>query len=80
MSKFDFLTTLNNKIKLLFQLSKKDLLNETIIISNREGFDYGQKDSTNGKSIIMFMINKTEKKKPRQAKKTSVSLTVLSDT
>ena len=32
-------------------------------------FDYGYKDSSNGKSIINFMINKTEEK-PTQAKKT----------
>ena len=52
---------MNNKIKLLFQLIEKVLLNETIITSNREVFDYEHKDSTNGKSIINFMINKTEK-------------------
>ena len=57
LSKFSFLiSSSNNKIKLLFQLGEKVLLNETIIISNREVFDYGHKDSTNGKSIINFMI------------------------
>ena len=69
MSKSNFLTALNNKIKLLIQLREKILLNETIIISNREVFDYRHKDSTNGKSIINFIVNKKEKK-PRQAKKT----------
>ena len=69
MSKSNFLTALNNKIKLLIQLREKTLLNETIIISNSEVFDYGHKNSTNGKSIINFIINKKEKK-PRQAKKT----------
>ena len=53
---------MNNKIKLLFQLTEKVLLNETIILSNREVYDYERKDSTNGKSIINFMINETEKK------------------
>ena len=47
---------------MLFQLTEKVLFNETIIISNREVFDYEHKDSTNGKSIKNFMINKTEKK------------------
>ena len=53
---------MNNKIKLLFQLTEKVLLNETIILTNREVYDYERKDSTNGKSIINFMINETEKK------------------
>ena len=35
---------MNNKIKLPFQLSEKVLLNEAIIISNREVFDYEHKD------------------------------------
>ena len=55
-------TAQNNKIKLLSQLSKKVLVNETIVISNREVFDYGHIGSTNAKSIINFKINKTEKK------------------
>ena len=46
---------------------------------NREVFDYGYRDSTNGKSIINFMINKTEEK-PRQAKKTSLILNNNTDT
>ena len=36
-------TALKNKIKLLFQLTEKVLLNETIIISNREAFNYEHK-------------------------------------
>ena len=79
LSKFNFLTALNNKIKLLFQLSKNILLNETIIISNRKVFDYGHKDRTNGKNIINFMVNKTEKKL-RQANETSVSLILINNT
>ena len=43
MSKLNFLTAFNNKTKLLFQLSKQNLLNETIIISNREVFNYRHK-------------------------------------
>ena len=66
-------------LQLLFQLSQKNLFTETIIISNREVFDYGYRDSTNGKSIINFMINKTEEK-PRQAKKTSLVLNNNTDT
>ena len=66
-------------LQLLFQLSEKNLLNETTIISNREVFDYGYRDSTNGKSIINFMTNKTEEK-PRQAKKTSLVLSNNTDT
>ena len=61
LSKFNFLTALNNNIELQFQLSEKVLLNEAIIISNREVFDYEHKDSTNKKNIINFMINKTKK-------------------
>ena len=64
---------------MLFQLSEKNLVNETIIISNREAFDYGYRDSTNGKSIINFMINKIEEKS-RQAKKTSLVLNNNTDT
>ena len=37
-------------------------------MKNSEVFDYEHKYSTNKKSIINFMINKTEKK-PKQAKK-----------
>ena len=37
------------------------LVNETII-SNREVFNYGYIDSTNGKSIINFMISKNKRK------------------
>ena len=70
---------MNNKIKLLFQLTEKVLLNETIITSNREVFDYEHKDSTNGKSIINFVIAK-QNEKPRQAKKTSISLILISNT
>ena len=71
-------TAQNNKIKLLSQLSKKVLVNETIVISNREVFDYGHIGSTNGKSIINFKINKIEKNS-RQAKKTSVSLILINN-
>ena len=60
-------------------IKQKKLLNETIIISKREVFDYGYRCSNNGKSIINFMINKTEKK-PRQAKKTSISLVLANNT
>ena len=70
---------MNNKTKLPFQLTEKVLLNETIIISNKDVFDYEHNDSTNGKSIINFMIDKTEKK-PRQVKKTSVSLILIDNT
>ena len=38
--------------------SAKKKLNEIIIISNREVFNYRQRDSTNRKNIINFMINK----------------------
>ena len=63
---------------MLSQLSKKVLVNETIVISNREVFDYGHIGSTNGKSIINFKINKIEKNS-RQAKKTSVSLILINN-
>ena len=66
-------TVLNNKIKLLFQLTENFLLNETIIISNRKVFDFEHKDSTNGKSIISYMINKAEKK--AQAGKENINIT-----
>ena len=68
LSKFNFLTALNNKIKLLFQLSENVSLNETIIISNRKVFGYEHKEGTNGKNIINFMINKTGKSTDRQRK------------
>ena len=58
---------------MLFQLTEKVLFNETIIISNREVFDYEHKDSTNGKSIINYMINKTEKK--AQTGKENINIT-----
>ena len=58
---------------MLFQLTEKVLFNETIIISNREVFDYEHKDSTNGKSIKNFMINKTEKK--AQTGKENINIT-----
>ena len=61
-----------------FNSAKKKLFNEIMIISNREVLNYGQRDSTNGKNIINFMINKERKEKPRQAKKTSVSLILKS--
>ena len=50
LSKFSFLTALNNKIRLLFYLSGKVFINETIIISNEELFNYGYKDITNGET------------------------------
>ena len=62
-------TALNNKIKLLFQLTEKFLFHETIIISNREVFDFEHKDSTNGKSIINCIINKAEEKSPDRKRK-----------
>ena len=64
---------MNNKIKLLFRLTEKVLLNETIITSNREVFDYEHKDSTNGKSIINFMINKIEKKAQTGKENTNIT-------
>ena len=45
----------------------------------RELLGYEHKDSTNGKSIINFMINKTEKKS-RQATKTLISLILINNT
>ena len=64
---------------MLFQLSEKVLLNQAIIISNREVFDYEHNESTNEKSIINLMMNKTEKKR-RQAKRTSISLIMFNET
>ena len=63
---------------MLYQLSEKSLLNEIVIISNRELFDYGYRDSTNGKSITNFTISKTEEK-PKQEKKTSLMLNNSND-
>ena len=51
---------------MLFQLSKK-LLNEIIIVSNREVFDYGYRDSTNEKNIN-FLINKDRQGKAQTGK------------
>ena len=48
-------------------------------MSNRDVFDYGYRDSTDGESIKNFIINKTEEK-PRQAKKTSISPTLNNNT
>ena len=64
---------------MLFQLSEKVLLNQAIIISNREVFDYEHNESTNEKSIINLMMNKTEKKR-KQAKRTSISLIMFNET
>ena len=61
MNKFNFLTALNNKNKLLFQLSEKVLLNEIVIKSHRQLFDYEHKGSNNGENIINVMINKTKR-------------------
>ena len=75
MSKLNFLTAFNNKTKLLFQLSKQNLLNETIIISNREVFNYRHKRQQEwGKNIINFMIIKAEKN-PRYAKICNITKT-----
>ena len=51
-----------------FNSAKKTLLNEIVIISNREVFDYGYRDSTNGKNIIKFMINKDRQGKAKTGK------------
>ena len=63
---------------MLFQLTEKVLFNETIIISNREVFDYEHKDSTNGKSIINVIINKTGKKS--EAGKENINVTDADNT
>ena len=47
---------------------KKQKLNEAIIVSNKEVFDYRYRDSTNGKSIIDFMINKDKQGKAQTGK------------
>ena len=47
---------------------KKKQLNEIIIISNREVLNYRQRDSTNGKNIINFMINKDRQGKAQTGK------------
>ena len=39
-----------------------------MIISNREVFDYGHRDTTNGKNIINFMINKDRQRKAQTGK------------
>ena len=62
----------------MLNVSSEYSFNETIIISNRKVFDFEHKDSTNGKIIISYMINKAEKK-PRQAKKTSISLILINN-
>lgn len=46
---------------MLFQLREKVLTNDTVNILNREIFDYAQKDSINGRSIINVVTYKTEK-------------------
>ena len=46
---------------MLFQLREKVLINDTVNILNREVFDYAQKDSINGRSIINVVTCKTEK-------------------
>ena len=51
-----------------FNSAKKKLLNEIMIISNREVLNYGQRDSTNGKNIINFMINKDRRGKAQTGK------------
>ena len=52
-----------------FNSAKKTLLNEIVIISNREVFDYGYRDSTNGKNIINFIINRDRQGKVQTNKK-----------
>ena len=47
---------------------QKKKINEIIIISNREVFNYGQRDSANGKNIINFMINKDRQGKAQIGK------------
>ena len=47
---------------------KKQKLNEAITVSNKEVFDYRYRDSTNGKSIINFMINKDKQGKAQTGK------------
>ena len=44
-------------VSIAISIKQKKLLNEIIIVSNREVFDYGYRDSTNWKNI-KFMINK----------------------
>ena len=44
------------------------MLNEIIIISKREVLNYRQRDSTNGKNIINFMINKDRQGKAQTGK------------
>ena len=50
-------------IAISIKQKKKKQLNEAIIVSNKEVFDYRYRDSTNGKSIINFMINKDKQGK-----------------
>ena len=54
------------------------IINEIIVISNREVLNYGQRDSTNGKNITNFMINKDKQEKTHTGKETSVSLILKS--
>ena len=53
---------------------KKQKLNEAITVSNKEVFDYRYRDSTNGKSITNFMINK-DKQRKAQTDKENINIT-----
>ena len=61
-------------IAISIKQKKKKQLNEAIIVSNKEVFDYRYRDSTNGKSIINFMINK-DKQGKAQTGKENISIT-----
>ena len=65
LSKFNFFI---HCFDCYFNSAKKKILNEIIVISNREVFNYGQRDSTNGKNIINFMINKDRQGKAQTGK------------
>ena len=63
LSKFNFFIHCFN---CYFNQAKK-LLNEIIIVSNREVFDYGYRDSTNEKNIN-FLISKERQGKAQTGK------------
>ena len=64
LSKFNFFIHCFN----CYFNSAKKLLNEIIIISSREVFDYRYRDSNNGKNIINFMINNGRQGKAQTGK------------
>ena len=55
-------------VAISIQQKKIKILNEMIIISKREVLNYRQRDSTNGKNIINFMINKDRQGKAQTGK------------